>query len=335
MLHAIMTVAVEKSGMTDWTDVFLGTLFPAVPVPFDEDGEPDFDALGKIAQWMRKQPVDGVAVWTRTGRGSRLPREQRLKIFDNWLEALEGLRFIAEIAPPHDTPAKSFTKKAVEVAQDAVGKATYFIVSSPAVFRDVPDRNDKIIEHHRAIAELGVPLIISCSSPSTGGITYSHKLLSELLEMEEVAAVLTDLPDNPSALQDLITHLRVGWPGIAILSGEDRMYGYTFYRGCHGSVAAIGSVCPHLQRELIDAWFMGDSTKFLNLSRLADHIAEAICIEPREGTLQRILTALAHQGIISEEVTNDPWGPPVSPQEEELVRATLDALGEWSDGRES
>ena len=335
MLDANMTVVVEKTHMTDWTDVFLGTLFPAVPVPFDDDGEPDFDALGKIAAWMRKQPVDGIAVWTRTGRGSRLTQEQRLRTLEIWLEALEGLRFIVEISPPHDTRADSVTGEAVEVALDAVGKADYFLISSPAAYRDVTDRNDKILEHHRAISELGVPLIISCSSPSTGGITYSSRLLNKLLDMEEVAAVLTDLPDNPSALQDLITHIRVGWPQTAILSGEDRMYGYTFYRGCHGSLAAIGSICPRLQRELIDAWFMGDSTKFLNLSRLADHIAEAICIEPREGTLQRILTGLSHQGIISEDVTNDPWGPPVSPQEEELVRATIDALGEWSDARPS
>lgn len=321
--------------MTDWTNEFLGTLFPAVPMPFDDEGNPEFGALEQFAAWMRTQPVDGVAVWTRTARASRISREHRLEILSLWLDALEGLRFIAEITPPPDTDTESIAKKALEIAGDAADKVDYLLVSTPTALHDETSRDEKILDYHRAIAEIGIPLIVSCSLQSAGGITYSDDVLSSLLDMPEVAAIRTDLQDQPVAMQDLITRVRMGWPLKAILSGENRMHGYSLYRGCHGLLATIGSICPRLQRELIDAWFMGDSMKFLNLSRLTDHIAEAVFIEPREGVLQRILTGLAHQGIIPESAVNDPWAPPIAPKEEELVRATLDELGEWSDARSS
>ncbi len=44
-------------------DILRNALIPAVPVPFDAQGEIDAPAQERYARWMAKQPVEGVAVW--------------------------------------------------------------------------------------------------------------------------------------------------------------------------------------------------------------------------------------------------------------------------------
>ncbi len=318
--------------MTDWTEEFLGVLFPAAPVPSEGGTKPDFKALEKFASWMKTQPVDGVALWTDTGRGSSLSREDRIAVLNIWRDALEdALPIIVEIGSDEGVPVESVVSSAIRNAQDAIPTARYFLVRPPDEFRDDPDRDSRILVYHHALAGFGIPLILSCGSDRSGNLFYSEEVLDTLMAMPEVAAVKTSMHDRPLLMQDLVTHILVKHLKKAVLSGEDRFYGYSLYRGCHGALVGLGSICPELQRELIDAWFMRETSRFLQLSRLIDHLAEAIYVDPLDGHVGRILAGLAHKGIIPAGSSLDPWGPKLTLIDLEFVKATLDAVGEWSD----
>ena len=75
-----------------------GALIPAVPVPFRADGRIDTAAQGRYAEWMARQPVDGVAVWAHTGRGLRLDPDQRAVVLRAGSEALGPSRFVVAAA---------------------------------------------------------------------------------------------------------------------------------------------------------------------------------------------------------------------------------------------
>jgi 4-hydroxy-tetrahydrodipicolinate synthase len=319
-----------KQQMSKWPDVFLGTLLPMVPVPYDEQGQPDLSAVESLAGWMKTQPVDGVALFADSFGGMGLDRDRRLEILRRWREAMEGLHLIVAVGPGDSTSRKSRLSSAVKAAKDAAEFADFLLVRPIGGSGKSSTSADGAVEYHRALAETGVPLI-TISAAAGDGSAYGGEVLDAVLEMPEVAAVRTGMNCSSMQMQDLITHTLIAHPDKAILSGEDRMYGYSLYRGCHGALTAIGSICPNLQRELVDSWFMSEAGRFLNLSRLIDHIAEAVFVEPLTGLSQRILIALAHQGIIPDTATHDPTAPPISPKEEELVRATLDALWEWCD----
>ncbi len=319
--------------MTDWIETFLGTLFPSVPTPYNDRRHPNLDALRAYADWMKRQPIDGVAVSLRTGEGDRFDSETCAEILECWKAAMEGLPLIVEVGPDPKAAASDAISTALDIANVARDTARYFLLKPPTVFCSEPDRDSRIIDYHRSIGELGIPLIVSCTTEGGDGMRYSDDVVETLFDMDEVVAGRISMIGSPVLLQDLITHLLVNHPDKAVLSGDDRLCGYSLYRGCHGTLSAVGSICPRLQRELIDAWFMGEATRFLNLSRLTDHVAEAIFIEPIEGYARRLLVGLAYQRIIPEESADDPWAPPISPRDEELVKATLDAIGEWSDGR--
>jgi 4-hydroxy-tetrahydrodipicolinate synthase len=313
--------------MPDWNENLLGGLIPAVPVPFDPHGKPDLDANGKFASWMATQPVDGVAVWTDIARGHLLDAPLRRAILKAWREAMGPERWIVAAVGQNASAEKSQAlESAIGMAGDAAGLADLLLVrvsqeTDPAI------PGGGIVEYHREIAALGIPLLISfpAACPDPCGCETADALLS----MPEVAGAVVSKADSTDDLQDFITYARMSHPTKAILTGEDRLFGYSLYRGCHGALLGLASICPAIQRAMVDAWFMGEPAQFLNLSRLVDYLAEAVYSKPKDSHVRKLLVGLAHMGVIPPDAVNDPLGPEVSNVDEELVRATIEALGEW------
>src|SRR4051794_25071253 len=69
------------------TEGLVGSLVPAVPVPF-RGREFARAAQTQYAQWMAAEPVAGVAVWAHTGRGPHLEADVRREVLDIWREAM-------------------------------------------------------------------------------------------------------------------------------------------------------------------------------------------------------------------------------------------------------
>jgi 4-hydroxy-tetrahydrodipicolinate synthase len=147
--------------------------------------------------------------------------------------------------------------------------------------------------------------------------------------MPHVASVVVSSTCSATALQDTITHVRMNHPEKAILAGDDRLFGYSLYRGCHGALLGLGAILPAMQRAMVDAWFLGEASRFLDLSRCVDHLAEAIYYEPGDGQARRILSGLAHLGIIPEEASYDSSSSDSDEIGIALVRETIEALGKW------
>jgi 4-hydroxy-tetrahydrodipicolinate synthase len=315
----------------EWSENLEGALFPAVPVPFKEDGSPDFKAQEDYAAWMVKQDIDGVAVWSHTGRGLHLDKKTRAEVFKCWREAIGSMRrLIAGVGPSPDATPDNAIASAMKMAEEAKG-ADFLLVYPPACYADLENSGKSVIDYHRELSKPGIPLLLFYLNPKMGGVFYSEDVLDELLGMPEVAGIKMATLDSPLTLQDVVTHILINHPGKVILTGEDRLYGYSLYRGCHGALVGLGASCVNLQREMIDSWFVRELDRFLQLSRLVDHLSEVVFVEPMDGYIGRLLFKLSYLGIIPEESAHDPWGPPVTPIEKEFIKATVDLLREKCD----
>jgi 4-hydroxy-tetrahydrodipicolinate synthase len=69
-----------------------------------------------------------------------------------------------------------------------------------------------------------------------------------------------------------------------------------------------------------------DAGTFLQLSAAVDRFAQATFVRPMEGYIRRMLWALVVEGVIPEDASYDPFGPPVPSSELEAVRRVLDSL---------
>jgi 4-hydroxy-tetrahydrodipicolinate synthase len=291
-----------------------GRLIPAVPVTFREDQSVDYDALHKYAEYLVAQPIDGVAIWAHTGRGLHLTAEQRLEVGKLWRQHLKpGQILICGIGGDRGHRG-AMGKDALKLGADAI------MAYAPVMYRGLPNQDALVLEYHRELANYpGLPLILFFLYEAAGGITYSLDLLGELLSLPQAVGIKMATLDSVMTYQDVANYIQKHHPDKVLITGEDRMFGYTLTRGAKSALVGLGSICPAWQRELLDSYADGRAEDFLQAMALVDALAEITFIPPMEGYIERLLFFLAEQGILSHNVVHDPYGPGVT----ELERAQI------------
>jgi 4-hydroxy-tetrahydrodipicolinate synthase len=204
--------------------------------------------------------------------------------------------------------------------------ADALMVYAPTWLRGQERDEELIIEHHRRISEIGLPLVLFYLYEEAGGISYSASVLDELLSMPQVLGIKMATLDSVMTYQDTSRHLRSTHPQKLLITGEDRFLGYSLMRGAGAALIGMGAVCCAMQADLITAFAKGDAHRFLRLSDRVDMLAESLFIAPMEGYIRRVLWALVHLGVIPLDAANDPWGPRLPQKEFEQIGATLAEL---------
>lgn len=293
-------------------------LIPAVPVPRYAHGALHREAQGAYAAWMAQQPVAGVAVWVHTGRGLLIPREMRLEVLRSWREALGPDRLLVAGAGALPTAA-DYEGAAVRMAEDAAaGGADALLCFPPVPYRDDPRR---IVAYHRALASVGLPLVLFFLYEAAGGVTYSAEVLRELFALPGVAGIKMATLDSVMTYQDVARLIRGDFPETVLLTGEDRFLGYSLLAGADGALIGMGAALPEAQAALTRLDPAAESREFVRLTRAVDRYAQATFRAPLEGYIQRMLWSLVDTGVIPADAAFDPDGPPLADWEREDVRS--------------
>ncbi len=242
----------------------LGGLIPAVPVPFGSNKELHEQAHESYLRFMATQPVAGVAVWAHTGRGLMLDDRTAQKVLRDWRAALPSQIVVAGVGSGKYTSREQSTSDTVRMAQTAASLgADALLVYAPTWLRNEPKRDEFVVEHHRRVAEVGLPLIVFYLYEQAGGISYSPAVLDELMALPEVLGIKMATLDSVVTYQDVSRHLRSRHPDKLLITGEDRFLGYSLRRGAHAALIGMGAVCCELQSELLGAHINGDAARFL------------------------------------------------------------------------
>lgn len=304
-----------------------GGLIAAVPVPLRADGRLHAVGHESYLRYMAAQPVAGVAVWAHTGRGLMLERETADRVLADWRAALPRGVVVAGAGSRHANDHARATADAVEMAERAASLgADALLAYAPVWLRRHERRDELIVEHHRRLASVGLPLILFYLYEEAGGISYDSSVLDELLSMPEVVGIKMATLDSVMTFQDVARRLAARHPDRLLITGEDRFLGYSLMRGARSALIGMGAVCCELQADLVRAHREGDAARFLRLSAEADALAECLFVRPMEGYIRRVLWALAHLGVIPTEAACDPWGPELEEGEFEEIGRTLEAL---------
>jgi 4-hydroxy-tetrahydrodipicolinate synthase len=304
-----------------------GGLIAATPVPFDGEGKLHEVAHRAYLRHMAEQPVAGVAVWAHTGRGLMLDEVTARKVLSDWRAALPDKVVVAGVGAGSGARPEEATARTVEMAARAATLgADALLVYAPTWARNRPARDELIVEHHRRVAAIGLPLILFYLYEAAGGISYSPAVLDELLALPQVAGIKMATLDSVMTYQDVSRQLLERHAEKLLITGEDRFLGYSLRRGATAALIGMGAVCCDLQAELLRAHTAGDASRFLELSDQVDALAEAIFVNPMEGYIRRLLWALVHLGVIPMEAAGDPFGPSLPAEEFDRVGRTLAAL---------
>lgn len=315
--------------MTDTPDelkaTLAGGLIPAMPVMFDGEGRFHQSAHEAYVALMSSQPIAGAAVWAHTGRGLLLDDETARVVMQQWRHALRAKPLIAGVGAhrKHSSPTTatlSMASAAAEYGADAL------LIYPPSWLKGHEQRDALIVEHHKQLAELGLPLVLFYLYEAAGGVRYTTEVLDDLLALPNVIGIKMATLDSVMTYQDVARHIQSHHPDKLLITGEDRFLGYSLRRGAQTALIGMGAVCTDLQAELMIAHIKLRAERFLELSDIVDQLAEVLFIHPMEGYIGRILFALSKLRVIPVEAANDPWGPELTPRELENVANVLNAL---------
>jgi 4-hydroxy-tetrahydrodipicolinate synthase len=310
----------------------IGALIPAVPAPFDAEGNIDASAQELYARWMARQPAEGVAVWAHTGRGLHLSESQRALVLESWRRFLPAPRIVVAAAggPAHLADFNQVILAAGRMGRQARDMgADALLVHPPRVVHGRPDQEGFILEYHSAIAGSGLPLLLFHLYEAAGGVRYEPGTLIRLLAMPEVIGIKVATLDSVVTFQDLATSVQESSSSKVLITGEDRFLGYSLMCGAQAALIGMGAAATSLQAQLLHTYRNGPAGEFLRLNRLVDDLARHTFCAPMEGYIQRMLWCLVHQGVLTREAAHDPWAPALDPLEFERLGQCLGrVLGE-------
>ena len=306
----------------------VGRLIPAVPVMFDRAHQFQERAHASYVDYMRRQPIAGVAVWAHTGRGLHLTKDVARRVIAAWCDALPSKPLIAGVGAQgaHSDPSKA-TEATLAMATEAAEHGADAVLAYPPTWLRQHEARDRlIVEHHERLSQLGLPIILFYLYEAAGGIAYETDVLDELLSLPNVVGIKMATLDSVMTYQDVSRHVQARHPDKLLITGEDRFLAYSLRRGARAALIGMGAVCCELQAELLQSHFAGRAERFLELSDAVDELAEVLFVDPMEGYIGRILCALAKLGIIPEDAAYDPWGPSLSATEVERIQSVLHSV---------
>src|SRR6266511_837893 len=95
--------------------------------------------------------------------------------------------------------------------------------------------------------------------------------------------------------------------------------------GARAALIGMGAALTDVQAELLRAYCARDFVTFLSLTSLLDAFGATTFAAPVEGYVQRMLWALAADGVVPHDACDDPWGPALPAGERDAVRAAVRA----------
>ncbi len=309
-----MTLTMEQK-TAKAVQALTGGLIPAVPVPRCKSGAIHGEAQEAYAAYLCRQQIGGVAVWAHTGRGLQLKAEERERILRSWRSHLdEGQLLVAGVGSlidhllPEPLRLEQWRRNSIAMAEEAIaGGAEALLVFPPVIYKEMESsrRDRAIIEYHRELSSVGLPLILFYLYEEAGGLAYSKEVLRELLALPSVVGMKMAALDSVMTLQDVSSLILDHYPGKLLITGEDRMFGYSLMCGATGALVGLGAAFPNIQYDLIKAFHAQDYALFMELSSRVDDYAMSTFTQPMDQYILRVLWCLALQGIIPGEAAND------------------------------
>lgn len=192
--------------------------------PFDAQERIDEEAAVALMHQLVADGSDGVVLSGTTGEASTLTDDEKLRLFELGARELAGTASVIAGTGSNDTAhSVHLTEKAAEFGVDAV------LVVTP--YYNKPPRAG-IIGHVRAIAEVGLPVILY-NIPSRSVVNVPVDLVRELADIPGVVGIKEANSDQAA---DTLTL------GIPVWAGNDDL----FIDVITGGGAGVISVASHL-----------------------------------------------------------------------------------------
>ncbi len=217
----------------------------AIPTPFTEDDEVDFQGFQKLIDFQAENETDGVLLMGSTGESPALAMDERRDILHHVVPYCK-----AELPVFAGTTCGN-TKQTIELTQYAqrVGADGALLVVPPYL----RPSQDGLYEHFKAVAEaVDIPIAIY-NNPGRVGVNIEPATVIELAQLanivadKEAMASISQLVQIRRQVGDKLNLLCCDAPGLSLIVP-------TLALGGHGTANISGNVIPQEMAEMSRPW---------------------------------------------------------------------------------
>jgi 4-hydroxy-tetrahydrodipicolinate synthase len=220
--------------------------------PFDKDGAIDWDGVARLAQHLVDTGHDGIAVNGTTGEAPTTKSSEKLEIIKVVKSVVGGKVKVLSGAGDNET---SYTVEQAKRSQDA--GADGILIVTP-YYNKPPQAG--IEAHFRAVAAATDLPIMMYDIPGRTGVEIESDTIVKLFETVDNIVALKDAKGNIAATSWVIKRC-----GIPVYSGDDILNLPFLSVGAVGFVSVCGHTVGRELKEMLNAWFAGDSARALEI----------------------------------------------------------------------
>lgn len=296
----------------------LDGLIPATVLPMHADGSIDEPALRQYIGWVVEQGPVALAINVDTGEGPHLTHDEKVRIL-NVVRDVSDIPIVAGLAGPS-------TDAAVRQARDFkdAGADALLVFPIPA-YLSSPLNPAVPVEYHKAIADVGLPLILFQLQPALAGVNYERDVLEAMAMVDGVVAIKEASFDARRFVDT--ARLLEGLPKkITLLTGNDNFILESFLLGATGALIGFGAVMTREQVDMIRAWQDGRTDEAMALGRRVQRLADVVFGAPVGDYRVRLKECLRILGVLENAHVRRPLMP-IDDEERVLLASVLAEVG--------
>ncbi len=222
--------------------MFTGTL-TALVTPF-RDGRIDERALRELCEWQIGEGIHGLVVCGSTGEAAALSTQEKVLATRIVVEqARKRVPVVAGSGTNSTATTVELTRALGEAKPDAVLVVTpYYVKPTQA----------GLVEHYRAVAEVGLP-VVAYNVPGRTGVSMTSDTVAKLAGIRGLVAL-----KEASADLKLDAAMARVCGEMALLSGDDFTYLPFLAVGGRGCISVASNVMPRRMVELYQRFCKND-----------------------------------------------------------------------------
>jgi len=213
--------------------------------PFTRDGAIDELALRRFVDFQIDGGVDMLLPGGTTGEGATLEEEETDRLLSIVLDQTKGRVSVIVGA------GSNSTKKAVQATERAKRLGADGVLSVGPYYNKPTQAG--YIEHFRAVAEVGLPVVVY----NVPGRTGSNILASTTLKLAEVPNIVA-VKEASGDLGQMMEIIRSRPAEFRVLSGDDAITLALIACGGDGVVSVVSNETPALMSSMTNAALAGD-----------------------------------------------------------------------------
>jgi len=260
----------------------------AIVTPFQADGQVDYDALGKLINYLIDGGLEYIASLGTTGESATLSSDERKKVWEFTSKAVNGrINLVAGIGGNNTN----------EVVEQIKG---FDISGYDAILSASPHYNkptqEGIYQHYKAIAEVSKLPIILYNVPSRTGSNISAETTIRLANDFKNIIGIKEASGNFDQLNQIA---RDKPEGFLLISGDDPISLPMIALGGVGVISVVGNALPRQMSDMIRTCLAGD---FKSAQKAHSQLIDFTRLMFVEGSPAGVKTALKHLGICGDTV---------------------------------